>query len=109
MIRQSAAVLLSILIAGTVSAAIGKTERQTRMDLGIQVAHEELKSNRRRPGNEAVIKGGRCISVAAVVITSSASTLRLRLRAAAAAPMIKTASVSTNTKETADPRMPRTL
>jgi Mg-chelatase subunit ChlD len=31
-----------------------QVERQTRIDLGIQVAHEELKSTRRRPGNQAV-------------------------------------------------------
>jgi Mg-chelatase subunit ChlD len=30
-------------------------ERQTRIDLGIQVAHQELKSDRRRPGNQAVM------------------------------------------------------
>jgi Mg-chelatase subunit ChlD len=32
-----------------------QVRRQTRIDLGIQVAHEELKSNRRRPGNQAVM------------------------------------------------------
>jgi Ca-activated chloride channel family protein len=32
-----------------------QVRRQTRIDLGIQVAREELKSDRRRPGNRAVM------------------------------------------------------
>jgi Mg-chelatase subunit ChlD len=43
--------------SSALEAALGRLQvrQQTRIDLGIQVARDELRSNRRRPGNQAVM------------------------------------------------------